>query len=169
MLSSANRDAIKEAGKAIENLWAALEKGETADMVTERINMRQQDKEALEAQLAVEQKKERLLSANEVTAFLSKLQKGDYKNPVHRRCTISIFIRAIYLYDDRFTIYLNGSNQPIALENVFLDEVEDYFDSQISDSAECSLLVADAPPNKDRYFDTKCIEVPVFHFALKPA
>ena len=29
-----------------------------------------------------------------------------------------------------------------------------YFDSQISDSAECSSMVADAPPNKTDHFDT---------------
>ena len=29
-----------------------------------------------------------------------------------------------------------------------LDEIDDYFDSQISDSAEGSSMVADAPPNK---------------------
>lgn len=101
-------------------------------MVTERITKRQQEKEALEAQLAVEQKKELLLSADEVKSFLTKLQKGDYRNPVHRR----------------FTIYLNGSNQPIVIEYILLDEVENYFDSQISDNAECSSLVADAPSNK---------------------
>lgn len=140
------RDAIKEADKAIENLWAALEKGEATGMITERINKRQQEKEALEAQLAIEQKKDAFCSKEKVIFFLQQLQKGNYENPVHRRCTISIFIRAIYLYDDRFTIYLNGSNEPIAIEDVFLDEVEDYFDSQFSDSAECSLLIADAPP-----------------------
>lgn len=141
------RDAIKEADKAIENLWAALEKGEASGMITERITKRQQEKVALEAQLAIEQKKGAFCSKEKVIFFLQQLQKGSYSNPVHRRCTISIFIRAIYLYDDRFTIYLNGSNEPIVIEDVFLDEVENYFDSQFSDSVECSLLVADAPPN----------------------
>ena len=30
-----------------------------------------------------------------------------------------------------------------------LDEIDDYFDSQISDSAECSSMVADAPPFRE--------------------
>ena len=91
-------------------------------MITGRISKRQQEKETLEAQLAVEQKKQEFCSAEQIIFFLTQLQKGDYRNPVHRRCTISIFIRAIYLYDDNFIIYLNGSNQPIVLEDVFLDE-----------------------------------------------
>jgi len=41
---------------------------------------------------------------------------------------------------------LNGSGQPVEIDNIMLDEIDDYFDSQISDSAECSSMVADAPP-----------------------
>ena len=48
-----------------------------------------------------------------------------------------------------------------------LDEIDDYFDSRISDSAECSSMVADAPPNKNRNFDTMRIKVAVLSCATK--
>ena len=41
-----------------------------------RIDKRQSEKEALEAQLAVEAKKERILSAEQVSHFLTALKKG---------------------------------------------------------------------------------------------
>ncbi|MBR4098575.1 MAG: hypothetical protein IKK44_01140, partial [Clostridium sp.] len=48
-------------------------------------------------------------------------------------------------------LVLNGSGQPVEIDNIMLDEIDDYFDSQISDLAECSSMVADAPPIKRRH------------------
>jgi len=44
--------------------------------------------------------------------------------------------------------FQGGSSRPIEIEDVLLDEIEDYFDSAVSERAECSLLVADSPPNE---------------------
>jgi len=140
------RAAIKEAGTAIENLWQALEKGQAVEMITARIDKRQGEKAALEAQLAIEQQKQVVLSAKEVAHFLRMLRKGDINSVENRRSMINIFVRAIYLYDDKFTMVLNGSGRPIEIEDVLLGEIEDYFDSEVSGRAECSSMVADAPP-----------------------
>ena len=56
--------------------------------------------------------------------------------------------RLMNLYDDKFRLVLNGSGQPVEIDDIMLDEIDDYFDSQISDSAECSSMVADAPPKE---------------------
>lgn len=61
------KSAIQEADTAIENLWQALEKGQSVDTIMERINKRHEEKAELEAQLAIEAKKERIISAQEVT------------------------------------------------------------------------------------------------------
>ena len=140
------KTAIQETDTAIENLWQALEKGQGVDTIMERINKRQEEKAELEAQLAIEAKKERVISAQEVTHFLSVLQKSNFDDPLNRRAVINIFLNKIYLYDDKFRLVLNGSGQPVEIDNIMLDEIDDYFDSQISDSAECSSMVADAPP-----------------------
>ena len=142
------KTAIQEADTAIENLWQALERGQGVDTIMERINKRQEEKAELEAQLAIEAKKERIISAQEVTHFLSVLQKSNFDDPLNRRAVINIFLNKIYLYDDKFRLVLNGSGQPVEIDNIMLDEIDDYFDSQISDSAECSSIVADAPPNQ---------------------
>ena len=136
------KTAIQEADTAIENLWQALEKGQGVDT----INKRQEEKAELEAQLAIEDKKERVISAQKVTRFLSVLQKSNFNDLLNRRAVINIFLNKIYLYDDKFRLVLNGSGQPVEIDNIMLDEIDDYFDSQISDSAECSSMVADAPP-----------------------
>ena len=98
--------------------------------------------------MAIEAKKERVISAQEVTHFLSLLQKSNFDDHLNRRAVINIFLNKIYLYDDKFRLVLNGSGQPVEIDNIMLDEIDDYFDSQISDSAECSSIVADAPPKR---------------------
>ena len=138
--------AIQETDAAIENLWQALEKGQGVNTIMERINKRQEEKAELEAQLALENKKERIISAQEVTHFLSVLQKSNFNDPLNRRAVINIFLNKIYLYDDKFRLILNGSGQAVEIDDIMLDEMDDYFDSQNSDLAECSSVVADAPP-----------------------
>ena len=158
--------AIQETDAAIENLWQALEKGQGVDTIMERINKRQEEKAELEAKLALENKKERSISAQEVTHFLSVLQKSNFNDPLNRRAVINIFLNKIYLYDDKFRLILNGSGQAVEIEDIMLDEMDDYFDSQNSDLAECSSVVADAPPNKHDSFDTIGVEATVL-FSLK--
>ena len=54
---------------------------------------------------------------------------------------INIFLSAVYLYDDKFMLVLNGGNVPITISDMLLDEIE-------ADNAEfeCSRMVASAPP-----------------------
>lgn len=59
---------------------------------------------------------------------------------------VNIFLRAIYLYDDRMTLILNGGDRPITIDNILLDEIEEHFEEAVSSHVECSPLVAVAPP-----------------------
>ena len=59
---------------------------------------------------------------------------------------INIFLRAIYLYDDRFTLILNGSDTPITIDDILLDEIEEGLKGDLTNCEGCSSLVADAPP-----------------------
>ena len=118
----------------------------------ERINKRQEEKAELEAQLALENKKDRIISAQEVTHFLSILQKSNFNDSLNRRAVINIFLNKIYLYDDKFRLILNGSGQAVEIDDIMLDEMDDYFDSQSSDLAECSSVVADAPPRRSKLY-----------------
>ena len=65
----------------------------------------------------------------------------------NRRGLINIFVRALYLWDDRMTLILNGGDRAITIDDILLDEIEEHFEDAISSHAACSPLVADAPPN----------------------
>lgn len=64
-----------------------------------------------------------------------------WKTPNNRKGIVNIFLRAIYLWDDKFTLILNGGDKPVTIEDIPLDEI-----CASNADFECSLLVADAPP-----------------------
>ena len=142
--------AIQEADAAIENLWKALERGQAVDMITERIEKRKREKDDLQGQLAIEMGKQVTFTAPQIKAFLYSLKRGNVNDENNRRGMVNIFLRAIYLYDDRMTLILNGGDRPITIDDILLDEIEEYFEGAVSSHAGCSPLVAAAPPKSKR-------------------
>ena len=63
-----------------------------------------------------------------------------------KRGIINIFLRAVYLFDETFTLILNGSDKPIVIDDILLDEIEEGLDDDLANHNSCSPLVADAPP-----------------------
>ena len=104
------------------------------------------------------------LTAPQVRAYLYSLRQGDKNDENIKRGIINIFFRAIYLYDDRFTLILNGSDTPITIDNILLDEIEEGLEGDLTNCEGCSSLVADAPPKDHRNSD----RITVVYFRLKP-
>ncbi len=142
------KSVIQEADAAIENLWRALERGQAVDMITERIEKRKREKDDLQGQLAIEMGKQVTFTAPQIKAFLYSLKRGNVNDENNRRGMVNIFLRAIYLYDDRMTLILNGGDRPITIDDILLDEIEEYFEGAVSSHAGCSPLVAAAPPKQ---------------------
>ena len=115
-------------------------------MITERIEKRKREKDELQGQLAIEIGKQVTFTAPQIKAFLYSLKRGDVNDENNRRGIVNIFLRAIYLYDDRMTLILNGGDRPITIDDILLDEIEEHFEAAVSSHAECSPLVADTPP-----------------------
>lgn len=90
------------------------------------------------------------MTAPQVRAYLYSLRQGDKNDENIKRGIINIFLRAVYLYDDRFTLVLNGSDTPITIDDILLDEIEEGLEGDLTNCEGCSSLVADAPPYKDR-------------------
>lgn len=140
--------ALKEADSAIENLWVALEKGQSVDMITERIHKREAEKKELEKQLAIEIKKQSGMEYSVILSFLDYLRMLPNDNEYKRRALVKIFINAIYLYDGYFTMILNAGNRPLSIENIPLDDIKKAFENDDVGCSSNSQLVADAPPNR---------------------
>lgn len=74
--------AIKETDEAIENLWIALEKGQSVDRITKRLEQREVEKKELEKQLAKEKRKQPSLQLTHILAFLDYLRELPGKSEV---------------------------------------------------------------------------------------
>ena len=85
--------------------WAAV------DMILERIEKRKHEQEELQAQLAIEEAKQLVLTEPQVKAFLYSLKHGDIDNENTLRGIINFFLRAVYLYDDRMTLIFDGGKR----------------------------------------------------------
>ena len=111
-------------------------------MITQRIEDRKKEKETIQTQLSMEMNKEMIFTASQIRGFLQSLKKGNINDINHRRGIINIFLRAIYLFDDKLTLILNGGNKAITIDHILLDEIEAHNQEYLSSS-----MVADAPPH----------------------
>ena len=156
--------AMRETDKAIENLWKALESGQSVDMIMERIKMKEQEKAELQIQLAAEASKQVIFTQPQIKAFLYSLKKGDASNENIRRTIVNVFLQAAYLCDDHITLIMNGGGKSVTVDSALLDEVEGHFKER------GSLLRAPAPPlfsrkvgyNKRPYRVKLCLPYAVF-------
>ena len=146
------KKAIKEVDAAIENLWKGIEKGQSVDMLTERLNRRQAEKTELETQLAIENNKKICLTEAQVYAFLDFICEMPMDDFNKRRALINIFVNSIYLYDDHFTLIINASKKPLSVDNIPLNDIEDAFEGENEEKTEgkegCSLIATPVPPKK---------------------
>lgn len=140
--------AIKEADTAIENLWKGIEQGQAVDMLTERIQKRQEEKEALETQLAIEENKRINLTEPQIRAFLDFVREMPDDDITKRRALINIFVHSIYLYDDHFTMIINASKKPLTIDNIPLEDIESALEGETDYSEGCSSMTTPAPPSK---------------------
>ena len=142
------KKAIKEVDLAIENLWKGIEQGKSVEMLTERLNQRQAEKEELETQLAIENNKRINLSEAQILAFLDYICEMPMDDVKKRKAIINIFVHSVYLYDDHFTLIINASRKPLSIENIPLDDIEAAFEGENGDVGGCSSMMHPAPPSK---------------------
>ena len=133
--------------KAIENLWNALEQGQSVQKITERINMREAEKRELQKQLAMEQRKKIGFDYLHILAYLDYIRSLSNQDTIKKKALINIFVNSIYLYDDYYTIVLNGGNTSLTIENIPFKSIEKRFKIGVSGTFCSSSVVPSAPPN----------------------
>ena len=149
--------AIKETDAAIENLWVALEKGQSVEIITERINKRENEKKGLLKQLAIEKRKKIGYDYSQVMAFLNYLRDLPGDNEMKKRSLINIFVNAVYLYDDHFNLILNSGHLSVSVGNIPFSTIEKVLNSSVSSkfigvlkTFPCSPFGTPAPPAASR-------------------
>jgi len=81
---------------------------------------------AVKDEIMLEQAQYVNLTVPEITFFLSQLKGGNINDIKYRKMMITLFVNAVYLYDNekKITLVLNSSQTPITIDNVLLDEIE---------------------------------------------
>lgn len=134
---------LAEVESAISNLLKALEQGRAADIISGRLQERTAEKKALEAQIAVERLNGEIdVCEADVRSFLLALRRGDINDIKYRRMLVTVFVDAIYLYDNKVTIVLNTGERAVTITEELVDAIEendDFF-------ARSSFMKSSAPP-----------------------
>lgn len=115
-------------------------------MLTERLNKRQAEREALEEQLAIEQNKRICLSEAQILAFLDFVCDMPLDDVNKRRAIVNILVHSVYLYDDHFTLIINACKKPMSIDDIPLEEIEEAFNSDKTCAEQCSTMTLPAPP-----------------------
>ncbi len=107
------------------------------------------EKQDIEKQIALEKVGQVGFTEAEIKFFLSQLKKGNINDLKYRKMLVTVFVNAIYLYDDdggkkdkiKMSLILNTSTVPVDITADVLEEIEEN-----NKRAECSFLGNEAPP-----------------------
>ena len=124
-----------------------MEKGQSPERITKRIQQREAEKEALEKQLAKEKRKQPTLQLEHILAFLNYPRDLPGTDKVKRKTLITIFVNSVYLYDDYFTIIFNGGNATLRAENIPLESIENNLKQALNKTYSGSGAVISIPPD----------------------
>lgn len=108
--------------RAIDNLMRALELGEEAELIMERVRANRERQRDLEARIASEELSCALLAEPEITFFLMGLRNGDANSDKYRRMLVSVLVNRVYLYDDKLTIFMNAADGEQEITKELLEE-----------------------------------------------
>ena len=80
----------------------------------------------------------------QIYGFMKKLQASDFTDIQDRRSVINIFLRAVYLKDDEYTLLFNTGTRPMRVTKELRKEITEKF----TDDSVCSSTSSVVPPNQ---------------------
>jgi site-specific DNA recombinase len=98
----------KEIEKSINNIISAIEQGIITPTTKIRLEQLEADKLEIDRSITQEQINQiPLVSKEEMMRWIKSFRDGDVRDPEYRANLISVFIQAIFLYDDKLIITYN--------------------------------------------------------------
>lgn len=144
---------LAQTDSALENLAKALEKGEEADFILNRIKQKRHEKEDIEALIATEKLTNVILSESEIRFFLTDLRNGDINDEKYRKMLVNVLVNEIYLYDDKTTIHFNSGDRPV---EITLDLQEEALKNGVRMN---ETLLHQLQSNTQRFVATPCLSL----------
>ena len=141
---------IKDNERKQRNLMTAVTECEIETVrksLYEEMSRLSDEHNALESEYALEQASAVTLTVDEVKFFLTQLRNSRADNLEYRKTLITVFVNAIYLFDDRLTIFFNSGDTPVNIDEALLSEA-----IEKTGENEGSFLDSSAPPRKGLAF-----------------
>lgn len=106
------KQRLREKEKAITNLVKAIEAGTFSPSIQERLSALEKEKDGIEGEIAIEQIEKPFITANQVRFYLEHFRHGDINNIAYCHDIIDVFVRAVYVFDDKYYITYYYTNDP---------------------------------------------------------
>lgn len=102
------RSQLKQTETAIRNILTAIEQGIITPTTKDRLTELEDQKTQLTAQIALKKPdKPANLSRDDIISAMSIVRVGDLEDKAYQELLFNMFLRAVYLYDDRMKIVFN--------------------------------------------------------------
>ncbi len=106
------KQQLKEKEKAIANLVTAIEAGTFSPSIQSRLSALEEEKADIEGEIAVERIEKPFIAADQVRFYLKHFRDGDIHDKSYCRNIIDVFVRAVYIFDDKYCITYFYTNDP---------------------------------------------------------
>ena len=106
------KQKLREKEKAINNLVKAIESGAFSPSIQTRLSDLEEEKADIEGEIASEQIEKPFISADQVRFYLEHFRDGDLEDKSYCHDIIDIFVRAVYIFDDKYNITYYYTNDP---------------------------------------------------------
>ena len=123
---------VKSIEKSIDNLLAAIERGENLDLINDKINKNRDLLETTKIKLAKEKNKIMNIDEDQIKFFLTQLKTGDINDIEYQKRLINTFVYEIHIAEKEVTVIFNVSKQKISLSVPITDKDKHFISVETS-------------------------------------
>ncbi len=123
--------------KEIKNIMTAIKAGIITKTTSAELKKLEAEQEALEAEIAHEQLKRPLISAEMIEQWITKFAKTDLNNPEQTQRLIDTFVNSVYVYDDKVVVLFNYKDGEKCIS---YEELSEGIKKENTRKSECSSL-----------------------------
>ena len=132
---------LEDVNRKIQNIVSAIANGLYSEALKASLESLEEEAKKLSRKIAEERHEKPTFTKEQLVEWMSGFRKGDTDNQKFRKQIVDIFVNAIYLYDDHFTIsYHTGERQDVMSYDSAIEA------ESVVDVSQLSSL---GPPNTD--------------------
>ena len=109
---------------SVHQIWEDGSVDSVRNMIFSDLEILSKELENLKLQLTKEQSRHKIITPEQVEAFLTALSNGNINDIIYCRTLIKVLVNKIYLYDDKVTITFNSGDEEVTITDKLLSKIE---------------------------------------------